>query len=331
MALAWHLASRPQGTPKQSDFELREIGHLPLTEGMVRVRNRWLSVDPHMRSRMDPEIPFIRYYYPPFEIGGMLEGGAIGEVIESKAQGIAPGDIVGHFQGWRDESVLSAAATWPANIEGIPEQAFIGLLGHTGATAYFGLRDAQPKAGETIFVSGAAGAVGSTVIQLAKLKGMTVIGSCGGPEKCSLVRGLGADFALDYKARPILDQLAAIAPGGIDVYYDNVGGDHLDAALALAKENARFSIVGTIENYNSGGLTSLRYLLNVVTQRIHINGVVATDYVSEFPSFIGEMAGLVLNGKIRLQDTIREGLDKVPSAFIDMLAGGNKGKMVIRL
>jgi NADPH-dependent curcumin reductase CurA len=331
MAMAWHLAARPEGVPTLSDFKLKDIGHQPLGEGMIRVRNHWLSVDPHIRLRMDPEIPFVRYYYPPYEIDGIIDCGAVGEVIESRAEGFAPGDIVGHFRGMRDETVVPARETWPAHMEGIPEQAFIGLLGHTGATAYFGFRAAEPKSGEVIFVSGAAGAVGSTVVQLAKLKGMTVIGSCGGAEKCAMVRELGADFALDYKASPILDQLAAVAPGGIDVFYDNVGGDHFEAALALARVNARFSSVGTVANYNTGGLTTLKYMLNIPTHRIQIKGVVATDYASEFPAFIGEMADLLRAGKIQLCETVRDGLENVPSAFIEMLAGGNKGKMLIRL
>jgi NADPH-dependent curcumin reductase CurA len=332
MGLAWHLASRPQGLPTASNFELKEFKSPPVEEGMIRVRNRWLSVDPHMRSRMDEAQPFVKFYYPPYVVGAPLEGGAVGEVVESRAEGFAPGDLVGHYQGWREESVLPAAYTWDIPADGVPEQAYIGLLGHTGATAYFGFRKAEPKAGEVIFVSGAAGAVGSTVVQLAKIKGMTVIGSTGGAKKCALVRELGADAVIDYKSdRPVLDQLKEVAPDGIDVYFDNVGGGHLDAALALAREHARFSILGTIENYNSGEPTALRYLLNVVTQRIRIEGVVATDYVAEFPTFRQELTGYIKDGRLTLRETVREGLEAMPGALIDLFTGASVGKMVVRV
>jgi NADPH-dependent curcumin reductase CurA len=227
--------------------------------------------------------------------------------------------------------VLPVTSIWRVGAPGIPEQAFLGLIGVTGATAYFGFRNLEPKAGEVLFVSGAAGAVGSTVVQLAKIKGMRVIASTGGPQKCALLRELGADAVIDYKAGPVLEQLNAAAPDGIDAYFDNVGGDHLDAALALARPRARFSVLGTIENYNSGGFTSLKYLLNVVTQRIRIEGVVATDYVSEFPAFIQEMIGLVNSGQLTLRETIRDGLENMPGAFLDLFTGGSTGKMVVRV
>jgi NADPH-dependent curcumin reductase CurA len=273
----------------------------------------------------------VKSTYPPYVIGEPLGGAAVGEVVESRAEGFVPGDWVGHYAGWREESVLTPMTCWKLPSDGIPEQAYIGLLGHTGATAYFGLRAAEPKAGDTIFVSGAAGAVGSTVVQLAKIKGMTVIGSTGGPKKCELVRALGADKVIDYKAGPILPQLEAAAPDGIDVYFDNVGGDHLDAAMAVARERARFSTLGTIENYNSGKPAELRYLLNVVAQRIRIQGVVATDYLDEFPAFRQELTGLIKAGRLALQETVREGIESMPAAFYDLFTGGSFGKMLIKV
>jgi NADPH-dependent curcumin reductase CurA len=331
MGLAWHLASRPQGLLKASDFELKEHKTPPLSDGTLLVRNHWLSVDPHMRSRMDAAQPYIKSTYPPYELDVPLEGAGVGQVIESRAEGFAPGDWVGHYAGWREESLLTPMTCWKLPSDGLPERSYIGLLGHTGATAYFGLRAAEPKAGEVIFVSGAGGAVGSTVVQLAKIKGMTVIASTGGPKKVELVRALGADIVLDYKAGPILDQLGAAAPDGIDVYYDNVGGDHLDAAMAVGRVNARFSTLGTIENYNSGKPAELKYLLNVVAQRIRIQGVVATDYIPEFPAFRQELTGLIKAGKLKLEETIREGMDAMPTALMDLFRGGSFGKMVIRV
>ena len=330
--LAWHMVSRPQGMPTASNFELKEHALPPLAEGMIWVRNRWLSVDPHTRFRMDYSVEHLgRRYYPPYAVGQAMEGWAIGEVIESRAKGFAPGDKVYHSLGWREEAVLPAAAARKIGAEGVPEQAFLGLLGITGATAYFGLRNAQPKAGEILFVSAAAGAVGSTVLQIAKIKGMTVIGSTGGAQKCAFVRELGADAVIDYKAGPVLEQLRAAAPEGIDVYFDNVGGDHLDAALALARERARFSMCGTIGNYNNGEPAALHHMLDIVSQRIRIEGFVATDYIDEFPAFIEEMTGWIKAGRITLRETIREGLEAVPAAFLDLFSGRSLGKMVVRL
>ena len=230
MARAWHLKSRPQGMPTAENFELKEYDLPPLGEGMIRVRNSWLSVDPYMRGRMND----VKSYVPPFEVGQPMEGGAIGEIVESRADGFSPGDLVQHMGGWRDEAVVPArTANKLPNLGVAPEQ-FLGMLGVTGATAYFGLLDAAcAKGGDIVFVSAAAGAVGSAVVQIAKAKGMTVIGSAGGPEKCAFVRSLGADQVIDYREGPILKSLAAAAPEGIDVYFDNVGPDHLDAALRL--------------------------------------------------------------------------------------------------
>ena len=251
MARAWHLVNRPSGLPTDDDFALRDVELPPLADGMLRVRNLWLSVDPYMRGRMND----VKSYVPAFELGEPMEGGAIGEVVESKAEGFGPGDLVLHMAGWRDEAVIPARGVNKLPQLGAPPERFLGVLGVTGATAYFGLLDvASAKEGDVIFVSAAAGAVGSVVVQIAKAKGMTVIGSAGGPEKCEFVRSLGADEVIDYKSGPVLKSLAAAAQavgaGGIDVYFDNVGGDHLDAAFALARNNARFAICGMIEYYN---------------------------------------------------------------------------------
>ena len=237
MARAWHLMSRPQGLPTNENFALKELDLPPLAAGQVRVRNQWLSVDPYMRGRMND----VKSYVPPFQIDQPMEGGAVGEVVESTAEGFTPGDRVLHMGGWRDEAVLDARTVNKLPDLGTEPQAFLGNLGVTGATAYFGLLEvASAKPGDIVFVSAAAGAVGSAVVQIAKAKGMTVIGSAGGADKCDFVQSLGADQVVDYKAQPILKGLAGAAPEGIDVYFDNVGGDHLDAAFALARMRARF-------------------------------------------------------------------------------------------
>jgi NADPH-dependent curcumin reductase CurA len=328
MARAWHLKSRPQGLPTKDNFELKDFALPPLAEGMVRVRNLWLSVDPYMRGRMND----VKSYVPAFQVGEPMDGGAIGEVIESKAEGLKPGDLVQHMAGWRDEAVVSARTAQKLPDLGAPPERFLGVLGVTGLTAYFGLLDAaSAKQGDVVFVSAAAGAVGSVVVQVAKAKGMTVIGSAGGAEKCEFVRSIGADQVIDYKSGPILKGLAAAAPDGIDVYFDNVGGDHLDAALALARNNARFAICGMIEAYNSGLPTSLRFIMRIIAARIRLKGFIVFDYFPRMAEFYAEMGPWLASGAVKSSETVVDGLDIMPDAFLGLFEGANTGKMLVRL
>ena len=328
MARAWHLMSRPQGLPTDENFALKEIELPALGEGMVHVRNQWLSVDPYMRGRMND----VKSYVPPFQIDQPMEGGAVGEVVESKAEGFSPGDRVLHMGGWRDEAVLDARTVNKLPDLGAEPQAFLGNLGVTGATAYFGLLDvASAKAGDVVFVSAAAGAVGSAVVQIAKARGMTVIGSAGGADKCDFVRSLGADHVVDYKAQPVLKGLAAAAPEGIDVYFDNVGGDHLDAAFALAKMRARFAICGMIEGYNKAEPSSFRFIMRVIAMRIRMQGFIVFDFQSRMGEFYGEMGKLMESGQLKSRETVVDGLEKMPDAFLGLFSGGNVGKMLVRL
>ena len=329
MARAWHLVKRPDGMPTAADVELRDIAPGPLEEGEVRVANRWLSVDPYMRGRMND----VKSYVPAFQLGVPMDGGAVGEVIESRDPSFAPGEIVLHMAGWRDEAVLPASALnkLPA-MPGVEPQAFLGNLGLTGGTAYFGLLDAaSAKEGDVVFVSAAAGAVGSAVVQIAKAKGMSVIGSAGGAEKCAFVRELGADAVIDYKAGPLLKQLAAAAPQGIDVYFDNVGGDHLDAALALARKDARFAICGMIDAYNSAAPAQLRYIMRIIAMRIRLQGFIYTDYLPRLGEFYRDMGGWIASGEVKSRDTVVDGLDKAFDAFLGLFSGANTGKMLVRL
>ena len=328
MPRAWHLKSRPSGMPTADNFELRDVDLPPLGEGMIRVRNHWLSVDPYMRGRMND----VKSYVPAFQVGEPMDGGAIGEVIESNAEGFAPGELVQHMAGWRDEAVVSARTAQKLPDLGAPPERFLGVLGVTGITAYFGLLDAaQAKPGDIVFVSAAAGAVGSVVVQVAKAKGMTVIGSAGGADKCEFVRSLGADQVVDYKAGPILKGLAAAAPDGIDVYFDNVGGDHLDAALALARNNARFAICGMIEGYNNAQPTSLRFIMRVIAARIMMKGFIVFDYFPRMTEFYRDMAPWVASGAVQSRETIVDGLENMPDAFLGLFKGENIGKMLVRL
>ena len=328
MARAWHLKSRPKGMPTADNFELKDVDLPPVEDGMVRVANRWLSVDPYMRGRMND----VKSYVPPFALDAPLEGGAVGEVAESRAEGFAPGDLVLHMGGWRDEAVVPAGAANKLPNLGVEPQAFLGNLGLTGGTAYFGLLDAAlAKEGDIVFVSAAAGAVGSAVVQIAKAKGMMVIGSAGGREKVEFVRSLGADAVIDYKARPVLKQLSETAPKGIDVYFDNVGGDHLDAALAVARNNARFAICGMIDSYNATEPTCLRYIMRIIAARIRIRGFLFPDYQSRMGEFYSAVAPLVASGKVKSRDTVMEGLESTPDAFLGLFSGANTGKMLVRL
>ncbi len=329
MARAWTLASRPTGTPTPDNFALVAVELPALAPGMVRIANRWLSVDPYMRGRMND----VKSYVPPFALGEPLQGGAVGEVVESAADGVAAGDMVLHMAGWRDEAVVPAAQVQKLPALGVDPQAFLGQMGMPGMTAYFGLLDvASAKAGDTVFVSAAAGAVGSTVVQIAKAKGMTVIGSAGGADKCAWVKSLGADEVIDYKTDgPLVKKLAAAAPGGIDVYFDNVGAEHLDAAIAVAKERARFAICGMIDIYNDGKPTELRYLARVIGARIRIQGFIVSDFMARASEFYADMAGMLQSGALVREETVHEGLESTPDAFIGLFSGANKGKMLVRV
>ncbi len=329
MAKAWHLVRRPQGMPVMEDFALRDLPQRELAEGEVRIANHWLSVDPYMRGRMND----VKSYVPPFQLDAAMDGGAVGEVIESRATDLPVGTRVQHMSGWRDEAIVPAKGVQKVPDIDLPEQAFLGALGLTGMTAWFGLLavgDAKP--GETVFVSAAAGAVGSVVVQIAKAKGMTVIGSAGGAEKVEWVRSLGADHVIDYKGDvPLVKALGAAAPDGIDVYFDNVGGDHLDAALAHAKQGARFAICGMIDGYNASQPTSLRYLMRVIAARIRIQGFIVSDFLGRIGEFQQGMGEIVASSNFQREETVVEGLEQMPDAFLGLFSGQNKGKMLVKL
>ncbi|MGK0492744.1 MAG: NADPH-dependent curcumin reductase CurA [Sphingomonas echinoides] len=333
MSRAWSLKSRPNGMPVASDFELIDLPTTALNDGEMRIANRWLSVDPYMRGRMND----VKSYVPPFALGEPMQGGAIGEVIESRAEGFAVGDVVQHFLGWRDEAVLPATQVQKLPALGVPPQQFLGLLGMPGMTGYFGLLHvAEAKAGDVVFVSAAAGAVGSTVVQVAKASGMTVIGSAGGADKCALVKGLGADAVIDYKSEgPLLKKLLAALQGlgkdGIDVYFDNVGGEHLDAALATGNLHARFAICGMIDIYNTSKPTELRYLARLIGMRIRMTGLLVSDHMGKTAEFYRVMGGWLAEGKLKNEETVFEGLDAMPDAFFGLFTGGNTGKMLVKL
>jgi NADPH-dependent curcumin reductase CurA len=325
------LASRPSGWPVEDNFALTEADRPDLADGQIRVRNLFMSVDPYMRGRMND----VKSYVPPFRLGEPLEGGAIGTVTESRSPDLAEGDLVLHMLGWREEAVLPARhAQKVASAEGLPPSAYLGVLGMPTLTAYVGVLDiATLKPGEAVFVSGAAGAVGSMAGQIAKLKGAgRVIGSAGTDEKVRWLREIGFDAAFNYRAGAVLDQLREAAPDGIDVYFDNVGADHLDAALVMLNNHGRVAMCGAIAHYNATepppGPTNLGL---VVSKRLTLRGFIIIDHQHRTPDMIADVSGWLREGKIAHAETVVDGLDHAPGAFIDLLRGANTGKMLVRL
>ena len=325
------LAARPSGWPTEANFTLTETGRPELTDGQVRVRNLFMSVDPYMRGRMND----VTSYVPPFRLGEPLEGGAIGTVIESRSPELNVGDLVLHMLGWREEAVLPARqARKVAVAHGLSPSAYLGVLGMPTLTAYVGLLDiASFKAGEAVFVSGAAGAVGSMAGQIARLKGAArVIGSAGTDDKVRWLREIGFDAAFNYRAASVVEQLREAAPHGIDVYFDNVGSDHLDAALVMLKSHGRVAMSGAIAHYNAteppAGPSNLGL---VITKRLTLRGFIVSDHAHRMPDMIADVSGWLREGKLTHAETVVEGLDHAPDAFIDLLRGANTGKMIVRV
>jgi NADPH-dependent curcumin reductase CurA len=325
-----HLKSRPMGKATLDDFELATVDVPAPGPGQVQVRNLWMSVDPYMRSRM-----FDRpSYTPPFQLGKPLEGGAVGRVIASADPAFGPGDLVQSSFGWREVFDAPASALQKLPDVGLPPEAFLGVAGMPGLTAYVGLlRIAGLKEGDVVFVSGAAGAVGSAACQIAKLKGHTVIGSAGGSHKIAFMKEIGVDHTIDYKATPDLAAaLAKAAPRGIDVYFDNVGGPHLEAALTAARNFARVALCGMISQYNdavaSPGPSDMSL---VVSKRLRLQGFIVQDHSDLVPSFLKDMAEWIASGKVKRRETVDEGIEHAPDAFLKLFEGANVGKMLVKL
>jgi NADPH-dependent curcumin reductase CurA len=323
------LAARPRGWPGAETFEHATVELPPLGEDQVLVRNLFVSVDPYMRGRMND----VKSYVPPFQIGQPLEGGAIGEVVESRSPDLQPGDIVQSMRGWRDAFVAPAKELRKLDRAVQPLSLHLGALGMPGMTAWVGLKLAELSPTDRVFVSGAAGAVGSMAGQLAKERGCFVVGSAGSDEKVEvLTNELGFDRAINYKAGDLRKQLASAAPEGIDVYFDNVGGDHLEAAIACMRERGRIAACGSISRYNDEApQPGPRNMFLFVTRRLTMRGFIVSDHVRESKTFFSEVAPLVQSGRIRAMETVVEGLHNAPQAFLDMLRGGNVGKMIVKI
>ena len=325
------LASRPQGWPSHDDFDLVSVELPDPGPGEVLVRNTVMSVDPYMRGRMND----VKSYVPPFQIGEPLDGGAVGEVVASGDDTLRVGDTVMHGLGWREHALLPAAQVRKVDASAVPGSAYLGVLGMPGLTAYTGLtRIAGLKEGDSVFVSGAAGAVGSVVGQLARNLGASrVVGSAGSPEKVAyLTEELGFDSAFDYHDGPVVKQLAEHAPDGVDVYFDNVGGEHLEGAIAHMNDFGRIAMCGAISQYNADtAAPGPRNIWLAVTRRLTLRGFIVTDHNDLAKEYLPRAAGWVADGSLKFRETYVDGLDRAVDAFLGLHKGENIGKMLVRL
>lgn len=338
-----HLISHPTGMPTPANFSLVQTKLEPLQDGQVLVRNLYISVDPYMRGRMNGG----KSYVPPFELGKPMTGGAVGEVVESRAEAFHPGDAVTSNYGWREYFIATPPELHPVSREIQPLSVYLGALGMTGMTAWVGLNLVDVKAGDVIFISGAAGAVGNVAGQLAKIRGCKVIGSAGSLEKLKFLREeCGFDIAFDYKHEPlipiiplaiasplrIVERLQLAALNGIDVYFDNVGGEMLEAALSVLRVNGRIIACGGISSYNAEiPRPGPNNLFNITTKRLTMKGLIVGDWLSHRAEFEREVGGYFQAGKLKNKETVVVGIDKAVSAFLGLFTGENIGKMVVKL
>ncbi|HAJ77026.1 MAG TPA: NADP-dependent oxidoreductase [Gammaproteobacteria bacterium] len=327
-----HLLSRPAGMPTHENFKLLEVELEPPSDGQVLVKNLYMSVDPYMRGRMRAE----GVYAAPYGINEVMYGGAIGEVIESNDDKLQAGDIVLNQAAWQDKFVADGAALMKLEpFDNDRLSYYLGTLGMPGLTAYVGLlKFGEPKEGETVFVSAAAGAVGANVCQIAKLKGCRVIGSVGSDEKAQwLLDECGADAVLNYKTcGDLTEALAAVATDGIDVYFENVGGEHLQAALQVMNPFGRIAACGMIASYNNAEpVPGPNNLMLIVGKKIRINGFIVSDHTNIRSQFLEDMVGWIETGKIKSRETVVEGLDNAVDAFLGLFSGKNFGKMVVKI
>ncbi|HTP75580.1 MAG TPA: NADP-dependent oxidoreductase [Rhizomicrobium sp.] len=317
-----HLVKRPDGMPRESDFALREVRLPEPSDGQALVQNLYLSIDPATRPRMTRGQ----------EVNAVLGGFALGRVLQSRAAGLKEGDIVRGAYGYRERYVADAKHLAKVDADpGLPLTVYMHVMGGAGFVAYGGLMEiGKLKPGEQVFVSTAAGSVGSLASQIAKLKGCTVVGSTGSDDKAAWLRSLGLDAVINYKKEPIRDALEKATPKGIDVYFDNVGGEHLEAALRRMNTLGRVAVCGMISTYNDQQI-GVRNLSSIIYARVNIRGFVAPDFMHLYGQFNDEMTGWLKNGRIKYQETLFEGIENAPRALIALLNGENTGKMMVKL
>jgi NADPH-dependent curcumin reductase len=327
------LASRPVGEPKASDFRVEEYAPPVPGEGQVLLRTVWLSLDPYMRGRMSDGPS----YATPVPVGGVMEAGTVSEVIASNNPGFAKGDIVLSRAGWQTHALSDGAGLRKIDPKLAPISTAIGVLGMPGMTAYMGLLEiGKPKAGETVVVAAASGAVGSAVGQIAKIKGARAIGIAGGKDKCDYVtKELGFDACLDHRDPDLAAKLKDACPGGIDVYFENVGGAVFEAVFPLLNAFARIPVCGLIAHYNDTEAHAPKWAASmmraVLTKRLNIRGFIVSDFAAHHADFLRDMSQWFREGKIKHREFITEGLDSAPAAFMGMLKGANFGKQLVRV
>jgi NADPH-dependent curcumin reductase CurA len=328
------LASRPDGEPTLESFRLEMAPAPEPGAGEVLVRTRWLSLDPYMRGRMSPA----KSYAKPVEIGEVMEGGTVGEVVASRNDAFREGDLVLGRSGWQEWAVSDGVGLRKLDPNDAPVQTALGVLGMPGMTAYVGLLNiGQPKGGETLVVAAATGPVGATVGQIAKLKGCRTVGIAGGPDKRrALLDEFGFDVAIDHRAPDFPDQLKAACPNGIDIYFENVGGAVWNAVFPLLNDFARIPVCGRVANYNDTKLPdgpdrTPQLMGAVLTKRLRIQGFIVWDFAAQAKDFAREMGGWVREGRIKYREDVVEGLEKAPDAFLGLLKGRNFGKLLVRV
>ncbi|HSF62723.1 MAG TPA: NADP-dependent oxidoreductase [Gaiellaceae bacterium] len=322
------LVAHPSGIPGENLFEVVESAIPAPAEGQMLIRNSYFSIDPYMRPRTGDA----RAYAAPFTLGEAMPGGAVGRVSASRHPDFAEGDWVLHTLGWREWALSDGTHAWKVDPSVAPISTALGVLGPPGFTAYYGLFEiGRPKPGETVFVSGASGAVGSAAGQMAKIAGCRVVGSAGSPEKIAWLRELGFDEAFDYRTHPVREGLAGAAPEGIDVYFDNVGGDHLEAALGAMRNHGRVVACGCMSRYAAAEPVEPRNLFMVVTKRLRIEGFLITEHLERFPKFLATAQPWVHEGRLRFRETIIDGIENAPDAFVGLLRGESIGKMLVKV
>ena len=324
------LDSRPEGLPTHDNFKLSSLRLPEVQEGEFLVKNLWMSVDPYMRGRMIDR----KSYIAPFSIGEVLEGGAIGEVIESRNSDFPVGVKVTSMLGWRSHYVTDGSDHTKLPETPLSESHFLGVLGMPGMTAWTGLnRIAELKEGETLFVSAASGAVGSVACQLGKLMGAKVIASVGSDEKVANLKSLGVDAVINYKtAENLSAALKEVAPQGVDVYFENVGGEHLSAALDNMNDHGRIAVCGMISQYNDTAPTpGPSNLAMIIMKKLRMEGFIVFEHWAHYPEFAKTMGQWLATGAVKAEQTIYEGLASAPDAFIGLFEGKNRGKMVVKL
>ena len=323
------LKSRPIGEPKPDNFQLAEAPMPSPGDGQVLSRTIYLSLDPYMRGRMNEA----RSYAPSVDLGQVMVGATVSEVVQSRYAGLAKGDLVLGYAGWQEYAVSPGPSLRKLDPHAAPISTALGVLGMPGMTAYVGLLDiGRPKPGETVVVSAAAGAVGSAVGQIARIKGCQAVGIAGGPAKCGyVVNELGFDGAVDYRTGDLSTALKQACPNGIDVYFDNVGGDILKAVLPQINRGARIPLCGIISQYNATELPPGPNLAPVLVNRALVQGFIISDHVDRTPEFLRDCGEWVRTGRLKYREDMVDGLERAPEAFIGLLRGKNLGKLIVRV